>query len=209
MKTVSTKPYIGKYATEQERHAARHRGYELLEDLPDTADIPWRAIARQAEVQQQLAHLRGSTHAGWHLALTASGPETARFGQAMAEICCSTQALPQPQFTSVAAALLLEGVDDEEALAWLARHNPGHMIDRPVASDRLGQYVDAADGGVLFIHSFGQVAPNRVSDIAEALVYPMEFRRDTLAIIVSIEGDLLRRLAAFNPSFGCRIRAVI
>lgn len=193
----------------------KERVRALLYLVPDDA-VRERCleIAREVEGRQKLALIRKHAgmrplpHPGWHLAINPDVEGISQIISAIAELYCSAGILPYSRVRSLSAGLLLEGVSGSE-LAVLEQREPDYVLDRPVDPDLITKYVDKADGGLLFIGGFHRVTAAAADEILNALVHPMEYRQETLAIMVAAPADLLARTKAINPSFSARIRTFI
>ncbi|SLI19703.1 Uncharacterised protein [Mycobacteroides abscessus subsp. abscessus] len=208
--------YRGEYATEQERAAAREMGRVLLNGLADAA-VRERFLELAQDVEMRQEYERAREHTGVasrrqaiprHLAFDRNIEQLPRIVQAIAHLYCGAGVLPQTRVIEIPAAALMADADEEviadpelrRRLIWT--HG---VINRPVDVDSVATYAQRADGGLLFIHDFHQVSPEARSEIADALVYEMEFRRETLAVAVAVDEKLLQHFRAVNPAFCARI----
>lgn len=207
--------YRGEHATEQERVAARELGRVLLNGVADAAvrerclelaqDLEMAQECERARERMGVASRRQSRPR--HLAFNSDIEQLPQIVQAIAHLYCGAGVLPHTRVVAVPAAALMDGADEEvtfdpELLRRLIWANG--VINRPVDADSVAAYAQRADGGLLFIHDFQQVAPEARSEIADALVYEMEFR-ETLAVAVAADDELLQRFGVVNPGFCARI----
>lgn len=204
--------YRGEHATEQERAAARELGRVLLSGLADAA-----VRERCLELAHDLEYERVREHMGVvsrrqsrprHLAFNSDIEQLPQIVQAIAHLYCGAGVLPHTRVVAIPAAALLADADEEvifnpELLRRVIWANG--VINRPVDVDSVAAYAQLADGGLLFIYDFQQVTPEARSEIADALVYEMEFRRETLAVAVAADHEQLQRFRAVNPGFCARI----
>lgn len=208
--------YRGEHATSQERAAARELGRVLLNGVADSA-VRERCLelAQDLEMEQEYERARERTGVASrgqsrprHLVFNSDIEQLPQIVRAFAHLYCGAGVLPHTRVVAIPAAALMAGaaeevVFDPELLRWLIRANG--VINRPVDVDSVAAYAQLADGGLLFIHDFQQVTPEARSEIADALVYEMEFRRETLAVAVAADDELQKRFGAVNPGFCARI----
>lgn len=208
--------YRGEHATEQERATARELGRVLLNGVADAAvrerclelaqDLEMAQEYERARERMGVASRRQSSTR--HLAFNSDIAQLPQIVQAIAHLYCGAGVLPQTRVVEIPAAALMADAD-EEVIAdpeLLRRLIWAHgVINRPVDVDSVAAYAQRADGGLLFIHDFHQVTPEARSEIADALVYEMEFRRETLAVAVAADDQLLQRFGVVNPGFCARI----
>ncbi len=184
--------------------AVRERCLELAQDLE---------IERKYErARERLGVAPRRKSSPRHLAFNSDIEQLPQIVQAIAHLYCGVGVLPHTRVVAIPAAALMAGADEEvifdpDLLRRLIGANG--VINRPVDVDSVAAYAQRADGGLLFIHDFQQVTPEARSEIADALVYEMEFRRETLVVAVAADDELLQRFRAVNPGFCARIYCTV